>query len=43
MDLSPRSAGGKPAVTEERVVMANDIVTQLAGIYAPGQGDPVQE
>jgi predicted TIM-barrel fold metal-dependent hydrolase len=35
VDLRPHSAGGNPAVTEHRVVTANDIVQQLSGIYAP--------
>ena len=38
VDLAPHSAGGNPAVTEDRVVTANDIVRQLASIYAPPQG-----
>jgi len=38
VDLAPHSAGGNPAVTDRRVVTANDIVQQLSSIYAPPQG-----
>jgi predicted TIM-barrel fold metal-dependent hydrolase len=37
VDLSPHKAAGMPPTTEKRVVVAADIVKQLAPIYAPAR------
>jgi hypothetical protein len=37
VDLSPHKAAGMPPTTEKRVVVAGDIVKQLAPIYAPAR------